>query len=160
MEDASLKTQQRREELKRLLPRQLTITEIAKTLEVSRGTVYRDLQAMRDEIGLMLKITPPEAFLADYTFSRKAILRELWSLYYREGLDANTKLGVLNSIAKREDKFMDLLVQLGFVRSPTIRNASERLLDGMKIEDVKSEYRQKQKSTASNITDESEQVLW
>jgi len=101
----------RRKKVKRLLAQGAGPSEIAERLDCSRSTVYRDLDAIEDEVAA-LKSGDIDEFLRDLKASFETVNSELWSLYFQTEQE-QIKLGTLKEITSTQSEMIQVLQRVG-----------------------------------------------
>lgn len=127
----------RRQKVKRLLAQGASPTEMAERLDCSRSTVYRDIEAIEDEVK-ELKGGDIDEFLRDLKANFETINRELWTMVYQTEHE-NVKLGALKEARRTQGDMVDVLQKVGVLE----KVADEIQLsgsDGDAIEFVVEEY--------------------
>lgn len=81
-------------------------------LDVSRKTIYNDLEAIRKE-KLDAQMSSGEV-LMPVLLRMEAVNRELWNLFDDSEQDS-VKLGVLNALRRNNGDYLDILTRLGIV---------------------------------------------
>jgi len=102
----------RREKVKKLLVRCLTIEEIAKALNVSPRTIRRDKTVIKRKILKKIKKEPIEGILFKMSLESNAVLREAWRNYYsNEALpkDKNISLRIIMESIEKQSRIMSNL---------------------------------------------------
>jgi len=101
----------RRKKVKRLLAQGAGPAEIAKRLDCSRSTVYRDLDAIEEEVETLQRGKITE-FLRDLLATFETVNTELWGLYHQNE-QPSLKLGALAEVTRTNVKMVDVLQQVG-----------------------------------------------
>jgi len=107
-----IKTAARREQVKQLIARGLSISEMAKVLNVSTHTIYADIRTLKNQIKKILTKKPIEKFLLEFTASYDTIGRELWKLH-RNSQNEKIKAKALDSLISIMEKKSKILTELG-----------------------------------------------
>jgi hypothetical protein len=107
----TLRQEVRRRRLKRLLAQGATPTEIATRLDCSRSTVYRDFEALQEDLD-DLKAGNIDAFLRSLLATFETVNEELWRLYHQTDRE-RIKLKVLREIRATHKAEVDLYQRMG-----------------------------------------------
>jgi len=114
----SLPAKIRREKVKALLVRGVSIEDISKALTVHRNTINNDIKRIKEEINNEIRQESLEAVLFHFVASYDEIGKELWKTYI-SSKNENVKLGALNSLMKLTDEKIEILQRLGILESYT-----------------------------------------
>lgn len=101
----------RRTKVKRLIAQGAGPTEMARRLDVSRQTIYRDIEAIEDEIEEM-KGGDIDDFLLELKSNFETVNNELWTLAHSTEHE-NVKLGAFKQIVKANSEMVDVLQKVG-----------------------------------------------
>ena len=104
--------ERRRKKVKRLLAQGAGPAEIAQRLSCSRSTVYRDLDAIEEEMA-DLERGDISDFLRDLKCNFESVNTELWSLYHQHPENPSLQLGALKQIVKNQSEMIDVLQKVG-----------------------------------------------
>ncbi|MGC9423877.1 hypothetical protein [Vibrio sp.] len=116
----TLEREQRREKVKRMVARGITApAHIANALDVSRKTVYNDMEAIREEVLNDEQMGNGE-MLFQIALRMDTVNRELWRLHEKAQQDS-VKLGTLNSIRQNNRDYVDILSKLGVIEQQAQR---------------------------------------
>lgn len=104
----------RRTRLMRLLAVGITSpVKLANMLNVSRKTIYNDIQAVKERILEQFRVNPEELFVEIQT-KYQARNEELWNIITQTNNDS-VKLGAINSLMKNDEMRIKTLQSLGFL---------------------------------------------
>ncbi|MCD6476583.1 MAG: HTH domain-containing protein [Candidatus Aenigmarchaeota archaeon] len=119
----SLPAKIRREKVKALLIRGVSIENISKTLDVHRNTINNDIKRIKEEINKEIKKESLDAVLFHFVASYDEIGKELWKTYI-SSKNENVKLGALNSLMKLTKEKIEILQRLGILESHVLPDQS------------------------------------
>lgn len=115
-----MKVLARREKVKQLVVRGLTILEISEALSVSPATIKRDLSVIRQEFKELANNRAFEEVLTDFLMNYDAVFREAWKTYFSTQ-NENVKLGALNLVTKIFDNKIKILQSLGVIKEEPVK---------------------------------------
>jgi len=109
----------RRERVKELyFVRNYTIAEVSKILNWNPRTIFRDIEAIREDFGKQIKIIDAKNILNRLTRIRSKIIQRLWK-QYDNAETTYLKILALTKIDDIEQKNIKDLQELGFIPKPT-----------------------------------------
>ena len=115
MRTTKLEREKRRKRLRQLLAEGVTSPSLlADRLDVSRRTVYNDLDHIREDI-LSDEELETEEFVVEVLIRNRAVNRRLWDIVNREETLDNVRLGALKSIRKNTQDMARILGDLGII---------------------------------------------
>lgn len=105
--------QVRRKRVKRLIAQGANPTEMAERLDVSRSTIYRDIDSVKDEIS-ELEEGEINEFLMRLKANFETVNSELWQMAYNTEQE-NIRLGSFKQIVKTNAEMVDVLQKTGIL---------------------------------------------
>ena len=106
----------RRNKVKKMLVRGITQEQMADSLDVSRRTIARDIDAIKNEVKEKVKEEPIEEVLTDLEATLDVLRKEYWKIYHDNEASHTTKLRALKNINDSVENRIKLLQKLGIVR--------------------------------------------
>lgn len=106
--------EERREKIRRLLVRAISPTEIGRILEITRDTVYRDLDAISEAEDVDIKALTANAIGKGILRANKERVRYYWNLYEKT-VDPKVKVSCLAGLRAEDDHVIKTCQSLGIV---------------------------------------------